>query len=89
MVKVGVMICDRNRTCTGNRCFKSIIERDGAFAKYSKARARVSGKCTVLGEASPINDATRLEAYSPKQPTITPDISERNHMKIITKGERP
>jgi predicted metal-binding protein len=30
------MICDRNRKCTGNKCFKSIIERDGAFSDYSK-----------------------------------------------------
>jgi len=29
-----VMICDRNRTCTGNKCFKAILERDGAFSKY-------------------------------------------------------
>ena len=36
MVKIGIMICDRNRTCTGNKCFKSIIERDGSFEKYSK-----------------------------------------------------
>ena len=36
MVKIGIMICDRNRTCTGNKCFKSIIERDGAFEKYPK-----------------------------------------------------
>jgi predicted metal-binding protein len=36
MVKVGIMICDRNRTCTGNKCFKSIIERDGVFASYPK-----------------------------------------------------
>jgi predicted metal-binding protein len=36
LVKIGVMICDRNRTCTGNKCFKSIIERDGAFAEYPK-----------------------------------------------------
>ena len=34
MVKIGIMICDRNRTCTGNKCFKSIIERDGAFSEY-------------------------------------------------------
>ena len=34
MVKVGIMICDRNRKCTGNKCFKSIIERDGAFSEY-------------------------------------------------------
>jgi predicted metal-binding protein len=35
MVKIGVMICDRNRKCTGNKCFKSILERDGAFSEYS------------------------------------------------------
>jgi len=34
MVKIGVMICDRNRKCTGNKCFKSILERDGAFSEY-------------------------------------------------------
>jgi predicted metal-binding protein len=36
LVKIGIIICDRNRTCTGNKCFKSIIERDGAFSKYPK-----------------------------------------------------
>ena len=30
------MICDRNRTCTGNKCFMSIREREGAFAQYPK-----------------------------------------------------
>jgi predicted metal-binding protein len=35
MVKIGVLICDRNRTCTGNKCFKAINERDGAFAKLN------------------------------------------------------
>ena len=33
MVKIGIIICDRNRTCTGNKCFKSVNERDGAFEK--------------------------------------------------------
>lgn len=28
------MICDRNRKCTGNKCFMSIREREGAFTKY-------------------------------------------------------
>lgn len=36
MVKIGVLICDRNRTCTGNKCFKAIIERDGSFASYPR-----------------------------------------------------
>jgi len=34
MVKIGVMICDRNRKCTGNKCFKSMLERDGVFSEY-------------------------------------------------------
>lgn len=33
MVKIGIMICDRNRKCTGNKCFKSILERDGVFSE--------------------------------------------------------
>jgi predicted metal-binding protein len=36
MVKIGVMICDRNRKCTGNKCFRSIIERDGQFSNIPK-----------------------------------------------------
>ena len=28
-----MMICDRNRKCTGNKCFKSILERDGVFSE--------------------------------------------------------
>jgi predicted metal-binding protein len=36
MVKIGIMICDRNRKCTGNKCFRSIIERDGQFADTAK-----------------------------------------------------
>ena len=34
MVKVGIIICDRNRTCTGGKCFMSIKDRSGAFARY-------------------------------------------------------
>jgi len=34
MVKIGVMICDRNRKCTGNKCFKAITEREGVFSSY-------------------------------------------------------
>jgi len=34
MVKVGIIICYRNRTCTGGKCFMSIEDRSGAFARY-------------------------------------------------------
>ncbi|MCB2173340.1 CGGC domain-containing protein [archaeon] len=43
MVKVGIMICDRNRKCTGNKCFRSVIERDGAFRKYKDEPVEVVG----------------------------------------------
>jgi len=43
LVKIGIMICDRNRTCTGNKCFRSIIERDGAFKKYENQSIEVVG----------------------------------------------
>jgi predicted metal-binding protein len=36
MVKIGIMICDRNRTCTGGKCFMSIKDRSGAFKRYPK-----------------------------------------------------
>jgi len=36
MVKIGIMICDRNRKCIGNKCFKAINERDGQFMNYPK-----------------------------------------------------
>ena len=28
------MICNRNRKCIGNKCFKAINERDGMFSNY-------------------------------------------------------
>ena len=35
-MKIGVIICDRYRDCGGGKCFRSMREREGAFAKYSK-----------------------------------------------------
>jgi len=36
MVKLGIIICDKNRTCTGGKCFMSVEDRSGAFARYPK-----------------------------------------------------
>ena len=33
-MKVGVIICDRYHTCGGGKCFRSVRERAGAFARY-------------------------------------------------------
>ena len=34
--KIGIIICDRYRTCAGGKCFKAMNNRDGAFDIYSK-----------------------------------------------------
>ncbi|MEN8122427.1 MAG: CGGC domain-containing protein [Bacteroidota bacterium] len=34
--KIGIIICDRYRTCAGGKCFKALSNREGAFDIYSK-----------------------------------------------------
>jgi predicted metal-binding protein len=34
--KIGIIICDRYRNCTGGKCLKSLNNREGAFDMYSK-----------------------------------------------------
>ncbi len=34
--KIGIIICDRYKTCAGGKCFKALTNRDGAFNIYSK-----------------------------------------------------
>jgi len=36
MKKIGIIICDRYRTCGGGKCFRSLRERCGAFARYDR-----------------------------------------------------
>jgi predicted metal-binding protein len=36
MAKVGIIICDRERTCIGGKCFMAVNERTGVFRKYPK-----------------------------------------------------
>jgi predicted metal-binding protein len=35
-MKVGIIICDRYRTCGGGKCLRAMRERVGGFARYSK-----------------------------------------------------
>ena len=35
-VKVGIIICDRYRSCAGGKCFRAMAERAGAFDIYDK-----------------------------------------------------
>ena len=34
--KVGIIICDRYKTCAGGKCFKAMKKHDGAFDIYSQ-----------------------------------------------------
>lgn len=35
-MKIGVIICDRYRSCGGGKCFRAMRERAGAFAGYAE-----------------------------------------------------
>ncbi|MBN1251632.1 MAG: CGGC domain-containing protein [Bacteroidales bacterium] len=34
--KIGIIICDRYKTCAGGKCFKAMHNREGAFDIYAK-----------------------------------------------------
>lgn len=34
--RIGIIICDRYKTCAGGKCFRSLKDREGAFSIYSK-----------------------------------------------------
>lgn len=36
MTKVGIIICGRYQSCGGGKCLRSLRERTGGFARYSK-----------------------------------------------------
>jgi len=35
-MKIGIIICDRYKNCTGGKCFRAMQNREGAFEIYSK-----------------------------------------------------
>jgi predicted metal-binding protein len=48
-VKIGIIICDRYRTCAGGKCFRSLQNREGAFAMYKDMDVDVVGYTTCDG----------------------------------------
>lgn len=34
-MKIGIIICDRYRSCAGGKCFRAVRERAGGFSRYS------------------------------------------------------
>jgi predicted metal-binding protein len=41
--KVGIIICDRYRTCAGGKCLRALREREGAFAAYADEDVELVG----------------------------------------------
>ena len=49
MIKIGIIICDRYRTCAGGKCMRALRNREGAFAQYKGERVELVGYTTCGG----------------------------------------
>jgi predicted metal-binding protein len=49
MKKIGIIICDRYHTCAVVKCFLSLKDRAGAFARYGKEQVELVGYTTCGG----------------------------------------
>jgi predicted metal-binding protein len=48
-VRIGIIICDRYRSCAGGKCFKALREREGAFDVYRGRDVELVGYTTCGG----------------------------------------
>ncbi len=48
-IKIGIIICDRYRTCTGGKCFRALRNREGAFSIYDEKETELVGYTTCGG----------------------------------------
>lgn len=48
-VKIGIIICDRYRSCAGGKCFRALRERVGGFSIYKNKDVEVVGYTTCGG----------------------------------------
>jgi predicted metal-binding protein len=42
-VRIGIIICDRYRTCAGGKCLRALRNREGAFSRYRGQEAELVG----------------------------------------------
>ena len=49
MKKIGVIICDRYRTCAGGKCLRALRNREGAFSCYEGEQVELVGYTTCGG----------------------------------------
>jgi predicted metal-binding protein len=48
-IRVGIVICDRYRTCAGGKCFRALRAREGAFSAYKDREVELVGFTTCGG----------------------------------------
>jgi predicted metal-binding protein len=48
-VKIGIIICDRYRTCAGGKCLRAMRNREGAFSIYGDSDVELVGYTTCDG----------------------------------------
>lgn len=49
MKKLGIIICDRWRTCAGGKCLRALRQREGAFSRYRDEEVELVGYTTCDG----------------------------------------
>jgi len=47
--KIGIIICNRYRTCAGGKCLKALYNREGAFSIYEGKEVELVGYTTCDG----------------------------------------
>jgi len=48
-IRVGIIICDRYRTCAGGKCLRALRTREGAFSAYQGRAVELVGFTTCAG----------------------------------------
>lgn len=48
-IRIGIIICDRYRSCAGGKCFRAFQNREGAFELYKKKEAEVAAYTSCGG----------------------------------------
>jgi predicted metal-binding protein len=49
MTKIGIIICDRYRTCAGGKCLRALRSREGGFSRYKDTDVELVGYATCGG----------------------------------------
>lgn len=49
MTRIGIIICDRYRSCAGGKCLRSLRDREGAFRRYAGQEVELVGYATCGG----------------------------------------